>query len=750
MELFQTFLRSGMFGSVIIVLTLLLRYFLKQAPRKYLCILWLLAALRLLMPFHLESELSLQPHYDEPEVIVSVDQATLPSDMVTTDPVVLPDTEPITEPIAKAPSIDPEQLVTVIWLSVGFALLAYGVISYGCLKFRVRNAVKVSPGILESDRIAGGFLLGYFCPRIYIPTALSEQDRSFIIAHERVHKARGDHWWKLVGFLCCCVHWYNPLVWVGYWLLCRDIEIACDEQVVQELNLEQRKAYSFALLNCGKRLSGFLVCPVAFGEVSLKQRIRNVLSYRRRGLWITVVTIGLVIFVAVCFLTSPEKTSEIQPPEPELSTTATADEPTQTTTTTEPQPETEPATTPTTATETVVTEPTTTAPEETKPAETKPAETKPPVTTAPATKPTVTAPAEPSDDDGVTVIAEGKWDGGPVRWKVTSDGTLTITGNRSIQGKTEYIWKQYSQVITKIVVDDGIISIPQNAFSDMTKVTEVYLGKKLNQIEDAAFSGCTSLQSVSIPAQVGQIQRNTFYGCTSLRSVKFAKYCQVEVIEAYAFANSGLTSFVCPDSLSQMDSTALSGCSALQYYESKSGIFRGSSLCDGKKFLTVDGLESVELFANANYNFEGCKNLISVVFSRNCTEIHHGMFEKCTSLSEVTIQAPITKIEGYAFHGCSSLKSITIPDTVTEIGIRAFAGTGISRITIPASVKEMGWTVFEGCRLSEVVFLGDAPDFVNRAVFSGATATAYYPADNPTWTEDLLQNYGGTVTWVPM
>lgn len=760
MELFEVYLQSGLFGSVIIVLTILLRYFLKQAPRKYLCILWLLAALRLLLPFHLESALSLQPYYEEPETVVSVEQSAVPPEIVTQEPPILQDEEPILIPEEASDTlVEPDQLLPALWLTLGFGLLAYGVISYSCLKFRVRDAVKKDDGIMESNRIAGGFLLGYFKPKIYVPADLPEQDRAFIIAHERVHKTRGDHWWKLAGFLCCCVHWYNPLVWLGYWLLCRDIEIACDERVVQDMDLDKRKAYSYALLNCGKRLSGFLVCPVAFGEVSLKQRIKNVLSYHHSGTLITAVTIVLVIFVAVCFLTTPGSDAEKQPPESNLSTVEKADTSTLTPTTdpasiqisTLPQTEALPATDATAPSATpAVTEPVTTLPAVTEPSNTRPAITESPTTVPSATEPPTIAPAEPPADSGLTVIAEGKWDGGPVRWKVTSDGTLTITGNRSVQGATSYIWKEYSQVITKIVVDDGIISIPKEAFSGMTKVTEVYLGKKINQIGEFAFYGCTSLQSISIPAQVGEIKQATFSDCTSLHTVKFAKYCQVETIEAYAFANSGLTSFVCPDSLGRMDSTALSGCQSLRYYESREGIFRGSSLCDGKKFLTVNGLESVELYANTNRSFKGCKNLKSVIISGSCTEIHDGMFENCTSLSEVTINTPIAEIPGYAFIGCASLKVIKIPNTVTEIGIRAFAGTGISRITVPDSVMEMAWCVFEESRLSEIVFQGDVPKFVNGSTFSGATATAYYPADNPTWTEEQLRNYGGQITWVPV
>ena len=323
-ELLSLYLQSGLFGSVMIVIILLLRLCMKQVPRKYLCVLWLFAALRLLLPFHLESHLSLQPRYDSFEIVGSVTEPLEP-------PHELPQWTP-TEPDTAVPnppesvqdisvSLNSIQVISAIWLGVGGLLLLYTLISYGYLRFKVRDAVKYGSGIMESDRAQGAFLLGYFKPKIYIPVGLSKLDREFIIAHEQAHISRGDNWWKLVGFLCVCVHWYNPLVWWSYGLLCQDIEVACDENVVRNMDLEQRKAYSTALLNRGKRLSRFMACPVAFGEVSLKQRIKKVLSYRRPTLLASVIAVVLVIVVAVCFLTTPV-TDEQEKPDETLSTTA--------------------------------------------------------------------------------------------------------------------------------------------------------------------------------------------------------------------------------------------------------------------------------------------------------------------------------------------------------------------------------------------------------------------------------------------
>ena len=314
-EIFARYLEAGIFGSVIILLVLVLRICLQKAPRRILCLLWLLAVVRLLLPFQLESRLSLQPDLDDVAVFMEQEQSApvinvgLPENHES-----VPDLETVTQPQVQLPVNDMQQhtrqtdtmdILSYIWLGVACSAVIYMLISYMILKLRVREAVRGDDGIMECDRIRGAFLLGYIRPRIYLPFRVKHTDRQFIIAHEQAHIARGDNWWKLLGFLCACVHWYNPLVWLAYILLCKDIELACDERVIRHLNVADRKGYSMALLNCAKGLSGALICPVAFGEVSLKARIKSILRYRKPGLWITVTALLLITATAVCFLTSP-------------------------------------------------------------------------------------------------------------------------------------------------------------------------------------------------------------------------------------------------------------------------------------------------------------------------------------------------------------------------------------------------------------------------------------------------------------
>ena len=537
-DLLFTYLRTGFFASVMILAVLLLRPLLRNAPRNISCVLWLLVILRLLVPFQLESPLSLQPQLSEPTTV---------TDWVAELPAT--DYEPVTDlspsipsdPIQQEPppaetNIAPEILIAVLWGCGMAAVLLYVCISYGVLRYRIRDAVKCPEGVWESDRIGGAFLLGYFKPKIYIPTELNQKDRRFILAHEQSHLKRGDHWWKLLGMLCLSIHWYNPLVWLSYALLCRDIEVACDERVIRDLELEERKSYSFALLSSGKRLSGFLTYPVAFGEVSLKTRIKKVLNYRKPSLWIILSAITVAAVTAVCFMTNPPEPETVAAPQipPTESQQETVTSPTEeitipttepTTTPTEPVTTTEPVTEPTVVT-TAPTEPTVQTkprPTEPKPTEPKPTEPEPTEPEPTEPKPHVSEPTTQSPESTepeIAVIAEGKHDAGPVRWKITSDGILTIWGNQRIAETSEYPWTEYRDHICTIVLEGGIRGIPNNAFRDLHRVTAVQLPKTVVYIKSNAFQGCSSLTNLTIPCQVQELGACIFNG-SAVRTVTF-------------------------------------------------------------------------------------------------------------------------------------------------------------------------------------------------------------------------------------
>lgn len=270
-----TVLTTSIHGSIVILAVLLLRLVLKKAPKKTICWLWVLAGIRLLLPVPIESAYSLQPQRVH---------ITLPENLTT--------------------------ILNVIWLVLAVAIGAYSVGSYIRLRRKVMDAVKI-PGGWESDQIETAFVLGFVKPKIYIPSGISFETRKQILAHEHTHLDKGDHWIKMIGFLALTVHWFNPLVWLSYILLCKDIEMACDEHVVQFMELGERKAYSMALLQCSTNRTHYAACPVAFGEISVKYRIKSILNYRKPSFWITLLALVSFLFVGVCLMTSPQTVIEV-------------------------------------------------------------------------------------------------------------------------------------------------------------------------------------------------------------------------------------------------------------------------------------------------------------------------------------------------------------------------------------------------------------------------------------------------------
>ena len=337
-ELFQNVLTASFHGSIVILAVLLLRLVLKKTPKKFLCMLWLLAGIRLLMPFEIRSDLSLQPQMEEvPQIQAetfaprqdsqSQTSATRPQlsdyQVLPVSPDAFaspeyipegyyeevlgePEPEDLMEDVTVEESPDLLSLIPYLWFAVACCFGVYTLYCYIHLKLQVREAVKI-PGGWECDRIDTAFILGFIRPQIYIPMGMPGSVRKHILAHERTHLEKGDHWFKMIGFIALAIHWFNPLVWVAYILLCKDIEMACDERVVQFMDLEDRKRYSAALLTCSANKAHFAACPVAFGEVSVKERIKSVLNYKKPGFWISLLGVVAILFVAVCLVTSPAK-----------------------------------------------------------------------------------------------------------------------------------------------------------------------------------------------------------------------------------------------------------------------------------------------------------------------------------------------------------------------------------------------------------------------------------------------------------
>lgn len=263
----QNLLTASIHGSIVILAVMLLRLVLKRTPRKYICFLWMLAGIRLLMPISVQSAFSLQPS-----------NVTLPAIS--------------------------SKLVWILWACAAAVIVLVSLSAYLRLQKQVKDAVEV-PGGYESDKIETAFVLGFIKPKIYIPSGMSQSARKQILAHERTHLEKGDHWIKMIAFIALALHWFNPLVWVAYLMLCKDIEIACDERVVQFMELGERKAYASALLQCSTNQVYYAACPVAFGEVSVKYRIQSALHYRKPAFLMSLLGVMAVAFVTLCLLTNP-------------------------------------------------------------------------------------------------------------------------------------------------------------------------------------------------------------------------------------------------------------------------------------------------------------------------------------------------------------------------------------------------------------------------------------------------------------
>lgn len=298
-------------ASWLVLAVLLLRLLLKRAPKALHCALWALVAIRLVCPLSLESSLSLMPQQEPVTAEAFQSEPVVPSPQVEhgfvayeapSGEITYSGTVTVNHTGGPFPVL---LWLTGIWLAGMALLLIYAAESWFRIKRRVAPSFQIGDGVWICDHIDSPFILGFVKPQIYLPSSLESSDADYVLAHERAHLKRRDHWWKPIGFLLLCVYWFNPLLWVAYILLCRDIELACDEKVVKEMGTAEKKAYSTALLNCSLPRHMIAACPLAFGEVGVKARVQNVLNYKKPAFWVVVISVTLCIIAAVCLLTNP-------------------------------------------------------------------------------------------------------------------------------------------------------------------------------------------------------------------------------------------------------------------------------------------------------------------------------------------------------------------------------------------------------------------------------------------------------------
>ncbi len=294
-------------ASFFLAAVMVLRLVLRKVPKNWICLLWALAALRLLCPVTVKSPVSLVPEAAVPRLTtVIVSEYETPATLAP-DPEAAPSQE-LREPLRLS-----ENWVLAIWALGAAGMLLWGAAGALSLRRRLREAARREPGVWEADGIGTPFVLGLWKPRIYLPSELDPRERPWVLAHERAHIARRDHLWKLLGYLTLAVHWFHPMVWISFFLFCRDLELACDERVIRAYTLDQRKAYSEALVRCsaGNRLG--TLCPLCFGEVGVAQRVKAVLGYRRPVVWAMGLGLAVCALAAVCLLTEPLAATDREP-----------------------------------------------------------------------------------------------------------------------------------------------------------------------------------------------------------------------------------------------------------------------------------------------------------------------------------------------------------------------------------------------------------------------------------------------------
>ena len=365
--IFLKLLNMSIAAGWLILAVLVLRLLLKKAPKWVSCLLWGIVAVRLVCPFSLESGWSLVPSAET--VVSNVEQNDVVRDKVVhnaqngavQDGAVknnvshddgvqnapggvvqnvqsgLQDSDSVSVPVIHsgvtvidrtvnsvlsesfaADSADPNagsnlwhnwtQIGAVIWLFVAGCILLYALISFLRLKRRVKASVRLHDNVYVCDEVPSPFILGIIKPLVYLPSGMDGETEKYVIAHENTHLRRHDHWWKPFGYVLLAVYWFHPLSWIAYILFCRDIEMACDERAVQTMEREDKAAYAQALLDCSFPRRMVVACPLAFGEIGVKERVKAVLNYKRPAFWIIIVAIIACVAMAVCFLTDPKET----------------------------------------------------------------------------------------------------------------------------------------------------------------------------------------------------------------------------------------------------------------------------------------------------------------------------------------------------------------------------------------------------------------------------------------------------------
>ena len=307
-QLFLHILNNAITVSVLIIAVIVVRALGKKMPKWILCLLWIVVAAKLVVPVQMKSILSLIPSGEPIPFNIALEKnPQINSGIRSIDGIVNPVIQKnlTPDPIASA---NPLQIWLyiggIVWLIGMTCMLFYAVITYLLMKRRVRASVKIAKKVYECDDISDPFILGILSPRVYVPSGLSKEAREYILKHEFAHLDRRDYIWKPFGFLILSVYWFQPLCWIAYLLLCIDIEYACDEKAIKDIEDTEKAEYCRVLLEYSMPKKMITACPVAFGETDVKNRVKNVANYKKPTFWVIAGSIVVCVLVAVCFATS--------------------------------------------------------------------------------------------------------------------------------------------------------------------------------------------------------------------------------------------------------------------------------------------------------------------------------------------------------------------------------------------------------------------------------------------------------------
>ncbi len=318
-DFFLKLMNMSIAAGWLILAVLLLRLLLKRAPRWIACLLWGIVAVRLICPVSVESALSLIPSAETVRSGV-MEEGEFRSNIPSIDsrlPVVRNRVNPFLqeafayEEDSGAPMLTVSAAAGTVWCFGALCMAVYALAGHLRIRRMVAEAARYGDGVYLCDGVASPFIAGIVRPRIYLPSGMDMGRLPYVIAHEQAHLQRRDHWWKPLGYLLLCMHWFNPLCWAAYRLFCRDIEFACDEKVIRNMDFEEKKEYSKALLSCSGQGRTVLTCPLAFGEVGVRERVKSVLAFKKAAFWLFAAAIAVCAIVAVCFLTDPPREYQI-------------------------------------------------------------------------------------------------------------------------------------------------------------------------------------------------------------------------------------------------------------------------------------------------------------------------------------------------------------------------------------------------------------------------------------------------------